>query len=174
MTETTQRKPYWNPYVAGIALGALLFLSFFLVGDGLGASGGIANVSVGVEKIIAPEHVNTTPFLAKMGGGNKNPWNATHVWTILGIMIGGFGSGFLGKRVKLETYRGPQISDKTRWAIALLGGLFMGWGARLARGCTSGQGLTGASTGAVGSWLFFAMLFVGGFLIAYPLRRLWR
>jgi len=99
MTDTTQAKPYWNPYVAGIALGVLLFVSFFLVGDGLGASGGIAHVSVAVEKVVAPTHVNETPFLAKLGGGDKNPLNNSHVFTIIGIILGGLASGFLAKRV---------------------------------------------------------------------------
>ncbi len=174
MSGTKQPKPYWNPYVAGITLGVLLFVSFYLVGDGLGASGGIAHVSVAVEKVVAPTHVNETAFLAKLGGGDKNPLNNSHVFTIIGIILGGLASGILGRRLKLETFRGPRINDKTRWIIALAGGLLMGWGARLARGCTSGQGLTGCATGAVGSWLFFAMIFVGGFLIAFPLRRLWR
>ena len=35
-----ERKPYWNAYVGGVVLGVVLFASFFLTGQGLGASGG--------------------------------------------------------------------------------------------------------------------------------------
>ena len=31
-------KPFWNPYVAGLALGLVLLGSFVLTGKGLGAS----------------------------------------------------------------------------------------------------------------------------------------
>ena len=31
---------YWNPYLAGVALGIVLLSSFLVMGKGLGASGG--------------------------------------------------------------------------------------------------------------------------------------
>ena len=34
-------KPYVNPYLGGVMLGVVLFLAFFLTGNGLGASGGL-------------------------------------------------------------------------------------------------------------------------------------
>ena len=33
-------KPYVNPYLGGMVLGIILFLSLFLTGNGLGSSGG--------------------------------------------------------------------------------------------------------------------------------------
>jgi uncharacterized membrane protein YedE/YeeE len=76
--------------------------------------------------------------------------------------------------LKVETFRGPQIDDRTRWALALVGGAMMGFGAGLARGCTSGQALSGGAVLSAGSWAFMMMVFAGGYLLAYPLRRLWR
>ena len=32
-----QPRPYWNPYVAGIALGLVLLASFLIMGFGLGS-----------------------------------------------------------------------------------------------------------------------------------------
>ena len=49
----------------------------------------------------------------------------------------------------------------------------MGWAAALARGCTSGQALSGGAVLAVGSWAFMMMVFAGAYALAYPLRRLW-
>jgi len=57
--------------------------------------------------------------------------------------------------------------------MAVLGGIITGFGARLARGCTSGQGLSGAVTLSVGSWAFLMAFFAGGYLLAYFVRRLW-
>ncbi len=62
---------------------------------------------------------------------------------------------------------------RARWLLALAGGTIMGFAARLARGCTSGQALTGGATLAVGSWVFMFAVFAGGYLLARPLRRLW-
>ncbi len=52
----------------------------------------------------------------------------------MGVIAGGFTSGWLGGRVKVETFKGPQIDKRTRWGLALLGGILMGVGARFARG----------------------------------------
>ncbi|MCP4756826.1 MAG: hypothetical protein GY866_38680, partial [Proteobacteria bacterium] len=45
-------KPYLNPYIGGIGIGTILFLSFFLVGKGLGASGALTRLlAFGMDKI---------------------------------------------------------------------------------------------------------------------------
>jgi uncharacterized membrane protein YedE/YeeE len=164
---------YWNPYLGGVVLGVVLFLAFFLTGHGLGASGGIARVVVAAEKVVAPEHVDRTALLARTAGGTKNPLDHWVVWGILGVAVGGFVSGWLGGRVKLETFKGPRISNGMRWTLALTGGLLMGFAARLARGCTSGQALSGGATLAAGSWIFMFAVFAGGYLLAWPVRRMW-
>ncbi|MGM0669948.1 MAG: YeeE/YedE thiosulfate transporter family protein, partial [Gemmatimonadota bacterium] len=69
--------------------------------------------------------------------------------------------------------KGPRISVRTRWIMALLGGIFMGYGARLARGCTSGQALSGGAVLSVGSWAFMLAVFAGAYALAYFVRRLW-
>ena len=43
----------------------------------------------------------------------------------------------------------------------------------MARGCTSGQALSGGATLATGSWLFMLMVFAGGYAVAYFVRRQW-
>ena len=172
-TEIKQRH-YWNPYVGGALLGVLLFLTFFLTGHGLGSSGGVNRVVVAIEDIFLPEHVDHTPYLAEMAGGERNPLDHWIVWQVAGILIGGFTSGMLRGRVKVETYRGPQIQPRTRWAMAFIGGVLMGYGARLARGCTSGQALSGGAVLSAGSWLFMFAVFAGGYGLAWFVRRLWQ
>ena len=39
----------------------------------------------------------------------------------------------------------------------------MGYGARFARGCTSGQALSGGATLSVGSWAFMFAVFAGAY-----------
>jgi uncharacterized membrane protein YedE/YeeE len=49
----------------------------------------------------------------------------------------------------------------------------MAFGARLARGCTSGQALTGGATLSAGSWAVMFAIFGGGYALAYSLRKFW-
>jgi len=166
-------KPYINPYLAGILLGIVLFMAFFITGNGLGASGGMNRLLVVVEDLIAPGHVDRTPYLLAMAGGDKNPLDSWLVWMTVGTIIGGFVSGFLNGRLKVGTNRGPRVPVKMRWVFAFIGGAFMGYGARLARGCTSGQALSGGAVLSVGSWAFMFAVFAGAYALAYFVRRLW-
>jgi uncharacterized membrane protein YedE/YeeE len=75
--------------------------------------------------------------------------------------------------LKWETNRGPNVSPRLRWMMAFLGGAIMAYGARLARGCTSGQALTGGATLSAGSWAIMFAIFGGGYALAYSLRRFW-
>jgi uncharacterized membrane protein YedE/YeeE len=170
--EKTSR-PYVNPYLAGVLLGLVLFTSFFLSGNGLGASGGIQRILVSMEDVVAPEHVDRIPYLIAIARGAKHPLDHWVVMVTLGTVIGGFLSGFVNKRLKVETNKGPRISTRQRWALALVGGAIMGYGARLARGCTSGQALSGGAVLSVGSWAFMFAVFAGGYALAYFVRRAW-
>jgi hypothetical protein len=61
-----------------------------------------------------------------------------------------------------------------RLAFAVGGGAIMGIGARLAKGCTSGQALTGGSLLSVGGWIFIVTAFAAAYLVAPLVRREWR
>jgi uncharacterized membrane protein YedE/YeeE len=65
------------------------------------------------------------------------------------------------------------VSARARWLFAFAGGAAMGYGARLARGCTSGQALSGGATLSAGSWAFMMAVFAGAYALAYFVRRLW-
>ena len=166
-------KSYLNPYVGGILLGIVLFLSFYITGNGLGASGGINRMIIAVEDVIAPDHIDKTAYLAKKAGGDKNPLDNHGVLLVLGTLLGGFLSGWFNGRLKFETRKGPQITNKTRWTMAFIGGIIMGYGARFSRGCTSGQALSGGAVLSVGSWAFMFSVFGGGYAFAWFFRKFW-
>ena len=48
-----------------------------------------------------------------------------------------------------------------------------GLGAVLARGCTSGQALTGGALLSVGSWIFVLGAFAAAYTVAPLVRRVW-
>ncbi len=165
--------PYTNPYFAGFLLGIVLFLSFFITGNGLGASGGLNRIVVYFEDLVFPEHVDRTAYLLPMAGGDTNALDNWLVVMIGGALVGGFVSGLLHNRVKVETNKGPRISVRTRWILAFVGGGIMGYGARFARGCTSGQALSGGAVLSAGSWIFMFSVFGGAYALAYFVRRAW-
>jgi hypothetical protein len=166
-------KPYVHPYVGGALLGVVLFMSFFLSGNGLGASGGLNRFSVFIEDILAPGHVDRVGYLLKMAGGDKNPLDDWIVFVTIGAILGGFVSGWIHGRLKVETNKGPNITNRTRWVMAFSGGAIMGFGARMARGCTSGQALSGGATLSAGSWALMFAIFGGAYMLAYFLRKFW-
>ena len=128
---------------------------------------------VKAEQVIAQDHVDNNFYLAQYGGGDKDPWANWLVVEALGVLVGGLLSGVMAGRVKKETNHGPRISTRKRWLFALLGGSLFGFGARLARGCTSGVALTGGATLAAGSWVTMLCIFAGAYGLAWFMRKLW-
>jgi len=173
MAATKEPRPYVNPYLAGTLLGVVLFLSFYVTGGGLGASGALSHIQTGVLDWFAPAHVDRTAYFADIAGGERNPWTSSGVYMLVGTIVGGFASGLYNRRVRLELRKGPNVTITTRVVFALLGGIIMGYGARLARGCTSGQALSGGAVLSVGSWAFAFAVFASAYALAWFVRRLW-
>jgi uncharacterized membrane protein YedE/YeeE len=173
MSASREPRPYTNPYVAGTLLGIVLFLSLYVTGGGLGASAAMSRVQTGVLDLVAPGHVDRVAYFAELAGGTRSPWAHYSIYMLVGTVLGGFVSGLWNRRVKLETRTGPRVSIHARWGFALLGGLIMGYGARLARGCTSGQALSGGAVLSVGSWAFAMAIFASAYAVAWFFRRLW-
>jgi hypothetical protein len=57
-------------------------------------------------------------------------------------------------------------SQGRRWALGILGGILVGFGARFADGCTSGHGLSGGLQLAVSGFLFLIAMMAAGILAA--------
>ena len=74
----------------------------------------------------------------------------------------------------LETARQRHPDLAARLAFAFAGGALMGMAARAARGCTSGQALSGGAVLSVGAWVFMMAVFAGGYAFAWFMRRQWR
>jgi uncharacterized protein len=169
-----RREQFWNPYLAGIALGLVLLASLLVAGKGLGASGAVARFVVVGMDAVAPVHTAANPLMAPLASAEGGPLSSWLVFLMLGAFLGGAGSSFLAGRQSFEVVRGPRISIAWRLALALSGGVMMGYAARLARGCTSGQALTGGAMLSVGSWVFMMCVFAGGYAVAMMVRRQWR
>ena len=165
---------YWNPYISGIGLGLVLLAAFVIMGRGLGASGAFSTVvSVGVNEVAPSQTAHNAFYQGYLGDGTTSPFKNWLVFEMLGVIIGGFISGSLAGRIKKTIEKGQNIKSGKRILYAFIGGTLMGIGAKLARGCTSGQALTGGALLSVGGWAFMIMVFVGAYAMAYFVRRQW-
>jgi uncharacterized membrane protein YedE/YeeE len=164
---------YANPYVIGVLLGLVLLFSFYTMGRGVGSSASFARIAAAGVKLVAPEHVENNKYFSKYTRGGTSPLMDWLIFLSLGAALGGLFSAFLSKRIKGEVARGPSIGVSARLWLALGGGILSGFAARLARGCTSGQALTGASELALGSWIFMFCIFAGAYATAYFFRKEW-
>jgi uncharacterized membrane protein YedE/YeeE len=91
----------------------------------------------------------------------------------VGVLIGGLLGAVSSGRFKLMVERGPRSTSGKRLLLAFLGGALAGIGARFARGCTSGLGLSGGATLATAGFLFLIGFFVAGFIASYFLKKAW-
>ena len=164
---------FWNPYLAGIALGLVLLATFLIMGNGLGASGAAHRLGIAALDTIATDHVNANPSMAQVASGDNHPLDHWIVFEVMGMLLGGIVAAYSAGRLKVTVWRGPRISIPARLAFAFSGGIVMGVAARLARGCTSGQALSGGALLSAGSWLFMLCVFAGGYALAYFMRKEW-
>jgi uncharacterized protein len=168
-------QPYMNPYLAGIGLGLVLLAAFVIAGRGLGASGAFAAVIAWATNAVAPAHAQGNEYLAGyLGDGSASPLKAWLVFEVIGVFSGALISGLLAGRTAVTTEKGPRVSVRARLGMAFAGGVLMAFGAALARGCTSGQALTGGALLNLGSWAFMLMVFAGAYAVAYFVRWEWR
>lgn len=79
------------------------------------------------------------------------------VASVFGVLIGAFLGAITSGRFRLSTF--VDTSDTLR---SMFGAVFMGVGGVVALGCTLGQAITGVSTLALGSFIAFAAIVVGG------------
>jgi uncharacterized membrane protein YedE/YeeE len=167
--DTTTAK-YMNPYLAGIGLGVTLLVSFLILGAGLGASSGLARFAACTGLCVARAHTLSSEYFGKWG---RNPMQYYLVFMLAGTFIGGLFSALLANRIRLHIERGRQSSAGLRIAFALIGGILVGFASRLARGCTSGQALSGTALLLTGSFVFLICIFAGGYATARLFRRQW-
>jgi uncharacterized membrane protein YedE/YeeE len=153
----------------------VLLGAYVLVGRGLGASGAFASVATAAVSTVAPQHASQSAYYSRyLNDGAGGPLTDWLVLEIIGVVIGGFVSAWLAGRLQRTVDRGAGVTISSRLAFAALGGGIMGFGAVFARGCTSGQALTGGALLSVGSWVFLLTAFGAGYLVTPLLKGLWR
>lgn len=165
---------YMNPYLAGFLLGLVLLATIYITGRGLGASGAVKSVIVSSVETIAPAHTNNTKFYKEYGDEHPgNPLKNWLVFEVVGAIVGAFISGLISNRLKFKLETPVKTKKKYRIAGALIGGALFGFGAQLARGCTSGAALSGMAVMSTGGIITMLAIFGGAYAFAYFFRKLW-
>jgi uncharacterized membrane protein YedE/YeeE len=107
----------------------------------------------------------------------KFPAEIDWEWMLVaGVFIGAFLSAAASGQLAIEWTPSRWVSSfgptpLARWAVALAGGLLMGFGSRWAGGCTSGHGISGTLQMAASSWLAAICFFIGGVAAAMLIFR---
>lgn len=172
MNPLTQRR--WNPYVVGVGIGVLSWITFLTMDKALGTSSAFVHVAGLAEGLFAPSRVTgpeATAYFAKEIN-EKTPMFDWQMFLVLGVFLGAFTSSRLSRDTTTEcvpslwAWRfGP--SKAVRYGGAFFAGLVMLYGARLAGGCTSGHAISGGLQLAVSSWVFFVAMFSSGIATAF-------
>jgi hypothetical protein len=167
------KERYSNPYLIGVLLGLILLFTFYTMGRGVGSSASFTRIATAGVNLVVPEHAKANAYFSNYFKGGKSPLMDWLVFLTMGAALGGLFSAFISNRIKGEVARGPSIGVSIRLWLALGGGVLSGFAARLARGCTSGQALTGAGELAFGSWAFMLCIFAGAYAAAYFFKKEW-
>lgn len=156
MTAMTQHA--WSPYVIGAGLGALEWFTFATADKGLGVTTPFETAAVLVQQQLAPERSRVNRFIKDREQPPAIDWE---MGLAAGVAIGSWlasrgGPAEPSVPPRWERRFGP--SPAVRYAAAFTGGALMMIGARTAKGCTSGHGITGTLQLAASSWLFSAVM----------------
>jgi hypothetical protein len=160
-----QVKPFWPPFVAGIVLGLVLLLTFVLSGHGLGASGAANDLVAGVGLQVAPDATKANGYLGPQVA-DGSPLGSWMSWEIVGVAIGALAGAFMAGRFRVQLDGERSVGARSRLLKALTGGLLAGFGARVAGGCTSGMGLSGAAALGIAAFVFLALFFATGLIVS--------
>lgn len=170
MTFLTQVR--WSPYAVGVGIGVLSWLSFLILKKPLGTSTSFAKTSGMLEKLIWGPDVALKPYYQKIKLTIDWQW-----MLVLGIVFGSLVSALLSGDFAFQWV--PTLwltafgnTPVLRILTALVGGIFLGFGARWADGCTSGHGISGTLQLAVSSWISAIAFFISGILVAHILFRI--
>lgn len=149
----------WSPYLTGAGIGALEWFAFGTAKKGLGVTTPFETAAVLLQQRVAPEGSRVNRFLMEREEPPAIDWEfALTTGIALGSWLVARGRapdvspvpGLWAKRF------GP--SPLLRYGAAFAGGALMMLGARAAKGCTSGHGITGNLQLAASSWLFSAVM----------------
>jgi uncharacterized membrane protein YedE/YeeE len=167
--ETFEQRP-WTPYLVGAGIGLLNTLAAATVKKTIGVTTPFENAAAVAGRATMPTVMRTNKYFKAREDVPKLDWEAM---LVLGILIGSrVGARLHPDRAPIvpQVWKqrfGPSAGKRMLGAAA--GGALMMFGARTAKGCTSGHGISGTSQLAASSWLFVPIFMLSGIATARAL-----
>ena len=156
----------WSPYVVGIGIGVLSWLTWLISKKAIGCSTSFARSAGMIEKLIRGKQVEDKPYYQEVKLTVDWQWMLV-VGMVVGALISSLLSGDFGWQwIPARWAAASGTNTLLRVFVALLGGILLGFGARWAGGCTSGHGISGTMQLAISSWISAVCFFVGGIIMA--------
>lgn len=152
-----------NPftYVTGAILLSILQITLFAVsGNPWGVSAAFANWGAWIFEAFGGD-VSKWHYFASAGAQatlEAGFINNTQSLSDVGIIFGAFFATLMASQFKIK-----KIKSMRQVVAAVLGGLLMGYGARLANGCNIGAFYSGISSLSLSGWVFAIGLLIGAF-----------
>lgn len=161
---------HWSPYVCGALIGILAAATVLFSGKLLGISTAYARISGMLGLILAPGLTKRLEYFK-----DTKPIIEWEVMLFVGVIIGSFLAAWSGGTIQANllpytwVQRFGADSSTLRIITAIIGGIFIAFGARTAGGCTSGHGISGTMQMSVGSWIALIFFFIGGMAVTIPI-----
>lgn len=162
----------WSPYLVGTLIGLLSMATFYFSNKPLSVSTAYARLAGMIGNLFARGHTKNLKFYQ-----DTKPKIEWGMMLVFGMLIGAFIAAISGGEITAawvpalwEQRFGSDVA--LRLGMAFVGGAIMAYGARLAGGCTSGHGISGALQLSVSSWIALACFFVAAVATAHLLYRL--
>lgn len=149
-----------SPYVAGAGIGALEWFALATAGKTLGVTTPFENTAAAVGAAIAPDSPHLDAYFEARGEKPSLDWE----WMLVaGIPLGAYLAARTSAPLRQSRVPDPWTrrfgeSVALRCVGAFVGGALMMFGARMAKGCTSGHCISGNAQLSVSSWLFSAIM----------------
>ena len=163
--KTQKPDAYWNPLLAGVLLGLVLLATFVVTGHGLGATGFTTRLTAWLGMNIVPAATSANEYLGGMVEEGR-PLSSWITWQVIGVALGALISAYLAHRIAFKMDGAKFLGGSKRPFTALFGGILAGFGARIAAGCTSGLGLSGAAVLSLAGFTFLCTFFATGLIVS--------
>ncbi|MBN2558988.1 MAG: YeeE/YedE family protein [Clostridia bacterium] len=150
------------PYVTGaVLLSVFQIVTFATTGNPWGVSGVFAEWGAWIFELFGGS-VDKWYYFSSPGAQatlNAGILNHAPTWRNLGIIAGALFAAMMASGFKIK-----KIKSYKQVVAAVLGGLLMGYGARIAFGCNIGALYSGIASLSLSGWVFAAFMFVGAII----------
>lgn len=161
----------WGPYATGAGIGALSCVAFATADKALGITTPFESTAAALVQRLAPQLSGVNAYLVKRDELPKIDWEwMLAAGVVLGSYLSSRASGDRDHGITPERWArafGP--SPSKRIVGSFLGGALMMFGARMAKGCTSGHAISGNLQLAGSSLVFSPIMGATAALVANAL-----